>query len=709
MQYIFNDERIKDDGGSSFMAKAPKISLPKINLPKFNLPRVDFSRLKFGKITKIEMAMFLIVGIIITFSIAVTLIISISLSSSHNDNTYTSMSGIGVNVLKADVAAKQQDLESVFKLWNSGTQMRNALKNGYVGTFAEIYDAAGLDENTFCMFTDAEGNIVWKSDNYKLATYDVSKSLTCDPTTAEEFDATRHTQFNEYGFYADENVPISVVFTAPVTFGGTMLLGVCYLGYDLSASTYLDSIKEQTGCEVALFGSELIGGTTIMNADGTRVTDVPLNADVAETVLVNEETFSGKDKIGKINYYSTYEPIIDIHGDACGAYFAGIPTSESTKAFNRMIYITVIIAVVIIVAAFIVVAFFLKRVIAKPIVAVSEIADNMSRGQLSVSDSDYKFRNDEVGDFARTLQNTKYSLSAYIQDISTVLNSMADGDFTAKPAIRYDGDFVQIEESFEQIQSKLADVVRNINESSEQVLTGAAQMANGSQMLAEGTTTQAGAIEELNSTITSIYDKTQVNAQHALHAKELSAGVEEKAILQNEDMRRVMDAMRDIESKSSQIGNIIQTIEDIAFQTNILALNAAVEAARAGDAGRGFAVVADEVRNLAEMSSEAAQNTTELISATVLAVNDGAELVRAAVESMNEITDKAKETSNLIDEISDASNAQAEAVQQVTVGIEKISEVVQQNSATAEETAASCEQLSGQSQILREQVSKLKA
>ena len=694
------------------MKKLPKINLPKINLSKLpKMPRIDFSNLKagIGKITKIEMLMCMIVGIIITFSIAVTLIISISLSSGHNDNTYTSMSSIGVNVLKADVATKQQELENVFKLWNSGTQMRNALKNGYVGTFAEIYDAAGLDENTFCMFTDAEGNIVWKSDNYKLATYDVSLSLSCDPKVVDEFDAARHTQFNQYGFYADENVPISVMFTAPVVFGGNMLLGVCYLGYDLSASAYLDTIKDQTGCEVALFGSEFIGGTTIMNADETRVTDAPLNADVAEVVIQNEEIFSGKDKINKVNYYSTYEPIIDIHGDACGAYFAGIPTSESTKAFNRVILIAVIIALIIIVAAFVVVAIFLKRVIAKPIVAVSELADNMSRGKLSVPDSDYKFRNDEVGDFARSLQNTKYSLSAYIQDISSVLNSMADGDFTAKPSIRYDGDFEQIEESFEQIQSKLSDVVRSINESSEQVLTGAEQMANGSQMLAEGTTTQAGAIEELNSTITEIYDKTQVNAQHALHAKELSAGVEEKAILQNEDMQRVMDAMRDIEAKSSQIGNIIQTIEDIAFQTNILALNAAVEAARAGDAGRGFAVVADEVRNLAEMSSEAAQNTTDLISATVLAVNDGADLVRAAVESMNEITDKAKETSNLIDEISDASNVQAEAIQQVTIGIEKISEVVQQNSATAEETAASCEQLSGQSQILRAQVSKLKA
>ncbi len=691
--------------------KLPKIKLPKFKLPKINLSGIRLPKVNLGalKMTKIESAMCLIVGIIITFSIAVTLIISISLSSSHNDNTYTSMSGIGVKVLQADVVTKQKELENVFVLWNSGTQMRNALKNGYVGTFAEIYDAAGLDENTFCMFTDAEGNILWKSDNYKLATYDVSKSLNCDPTVVDEFDASRHTQFNEYGFYADENVPISIVFTAPVVFGGNTLLGVCYLGYDLSASAYLDTIKEQTGSEVALFGKEFIGGTTLMNDDGTRMTDIPLNAKVAESVIAKEESYSGKDKLHNVTYYATYEPIIDIHGDACGAYFAGIPTSESTEAFNRVVLIAVIAAVVIIVAAFLVVAFFLKRVIARPIVAVSELAENMSRGQLSVPDSDYNFRNDEVGDFARSLQNTKYSLSAYIQDISGVLNCMADGDFTAKPGIRYDGDFEQIESSFEQIQSKLSDVVRNINDSSEQVWTGAAQMADGSQMLAEGTTTQASAIEELNSTIMEISDKTQINAQNALHAKELSAGVEERAVLQNEDMRRVMDAMQDIETKSSQIGNIIQTIEDIAFQTNILALNAAVEAARAGDAGRGFAVVADEVRNLASMSSEAAQNTTDLISATVMAVNDGSALVRAAVDSMNEITETAKETSRLIDEISEASNTQAEAIQQVTIGIERISEVVQQNSATAEETAASCEQLSGQSQILRDQVSMLRA
>ena len=307
------------------------------------------------------------------------------------------------------------------------------------------------------------------------------------------------------------------------------------------------------------------------------------------------------------------------------------------------------------------------------------------------------------------LHNTQKALNSYISDITDILEAMAVGDFTKRPSVQYTGDFERIEQAFGDISEELSQIVRNISRSSEQVLSGSSQMAGGSQILANGTTTQAGAIENLNDAVMGISDKINVNAENAVRAKELSAEVETSAVAQNKDMSSVMDAMSEIEKKSSEIGKIIKTIDDIAFQTNILALNAAVEAARAGDAGKGFAVVADEVRNLASKSAEAAQLTTELISATVSAVNDGSDKVNSAAESMREITEKAKETSRLIDEISDASGEQAAAIRHVTLGLEKISDVVQQNSATAEETAASCEQLSTQSKILKQQVDLLKA
>ena len=490
--------------------------------------------------------------------------------------------------------------------------------------------------------------------------------------------------------------------------GFSNLVGVVAIGYNLSNSEVLDPIKEQINSEVSLIAGNTVIATTFTDANGDRAVGTEISQDVYDTIMTGESV-TGRAKLQNGEYFIQYRHIIDINGNIKGAFFAGMSTKESDKSFGRVILIAAIAAVIILIAALIVLGIFIRKVIARPIVELNRLADDMSKGHLSKPDSGFKFGNDELGHFAIALHNTQKALNGYIRDITDILEAMAAGDFTKRPSVQYTGDFERIEQAFGDISDELSQIVRNISRSSEQVLSGSSQMAGGSQILANGTTTQAGAIENLNDAVMGISDKINVNAENAVRAKELSAEVETSAVAQNKDMSSVMDAMSEIEKKSSEIGKIIKTIDDIAFQTNILALNAAVEAARAGDAGKGFAVVADEVRNLASKSAEAAQLTTELISATVSAVNDGSDKVNSAAESMREITEKAKETSRLIDEISDASGEQAAAIRQVTLGLEKISDVVQQNSATAEETAASCEQLSTQSKILKQQVDLLKA
>ena len=173
-------------------------------------------------------------------------------------------------------------------------------------------------------------------------------------------------------------------------------------------------------------------------------------------------------------------------------------------------------------------------------------------------------------------------------------------------------------------------------------------------------------------------------------------------------MQEMLSAMEDISNTSGEIGKIIKTIEDIAFQTNMLSLNAAVEAARAGAAGKGFAVVADEVRNLAAKSADASKNTSALIEGALQAVERGTKIANETASALNDVVSGVGDVAATIDQISSASKDQSDAVRQVTLGIDQISSVVQTNSATAEESAAASEELSGQAQILKNLVGQFR-
>lgn len=648
---------------------------------------------KMRKKTRVEMGITLVVGGIIAISIAAALIISLVLCTKHNNQNFNDMADIGVNVFEERISDHAMHLEDVFSFW-SIQGLSDAVASADGATLEELYKNAPIDEYTFCMFTDNSGKKIWSSNNYKLSSFDASQVLNGKNILC--------------GIYADESVPLSCIYAVPVS-AGNEAVGMCLLGLDLAADDYLIEIKEQTRNDVTLFAGDIRYATTVENHDGTKAIGTQMSDKVRKTVLDGHETYRGQADILGDKFFVTYEPIDDIYGNTAGALFAGQPTAESDAAFVSVIIITVLAALVIMGASSYLIGKILKVIIVKPIMNSRSLSENMNAGVLNIPDFEGEAIKNEVGDLMVLLQETKHTLSDYIEDISTVLDAMAGGDFTVKPSIEYHGDFEKIERSFGQIRERLSGLVRGINISSEQVMAGSSQMADGSQILANGTTTQANAIEELNATIGAISEKVSNNARNAVYAKELSAEMEAGAITENEEMNGVMTAMKDIEAKSAEINGIINTISDIAFQTNILALNAAVEAARAGEAGKGFAVVADEVRNLASKSAEAVNLTSGLITATVEAINEGSVKVSSAAVSMKDITEKAKEISRLIDEISAATEEQAESIKQVTQGLTQISVVVQQNSATAEETAASCEELNGQSRLLRQQIEKLKA
>lgn len=347
-------------------------------------------------------------------------------------------------------------------------------------------------------------------------------------------------------------------------------------------------------------------------------------------------------------------------------------------------------------------AAFLVRSILKPISEIDHVAKEIANGNLN--ESIHYQSKDELGTLATNFNKTVVRLQDYIKyidEISKVLNEIANGNLLFRLTYDYAGEFAKIKDALINISNTMNDTLGSINQSSDQVASGADQVSSGAQALSQGATEQASSVQELAATINDISAQITKNAENAHEANEQAKDVENEARESNRRMQEMVAAMTDISDRSSQIGKIIKTIEDIAFQTNILALNAAVEAARAGAAGKGFAVVADEVRNLASKSAEASKNTSALIEASLTAVERGTTIAGNTATSLEKVTQGIQKVAATVDQISAASTTQAEAVVQVTTGIDQISSVVQTNSATAEESAAASEELSSQAQVLK--------
>ena len=349
---------------------------------------------------------------------------------------------------------------------------------------------------------------------------------------------------------------------------------------------------------------------------------------------------------------------------------------------------------------------YIMRRVLKPILLITAKTKPLQDGCMKI-ELNYD-ANDEIGDLARTLKQSIERINQYIEDINRMMSQLSSGNFDVEASVPFIGDFRSISESIDSFTASLSSAMNNINDVEHKVFGHAQSLSNSSQMLAEGATDQAAAVEELTATTDDLARSAEKNIQMATEMRDNAHLTGDQVNLSSQQMEQLISAMTDISDTSQQIENIISTIENIAFQTNILALNAAVEASRAGEAGKGFAVVAKEVRDLAAKSDQAAKATKELIENSVQAAGRGSRIVEEVSTSLKKTLTLVTQSNDAVEEFADAVQIEATAISQVSEALGQISNVVQTNTANSEESAAVSAELFEQVNQMQKQTSRFR-
>lgn len=424
-----------------------------------------------------------------------------------------------------------------------------------------------------------------------------------------------------------------------------------------------------------------------------------------EKKMLNGETGFGAYHYGGVKKIMAYTPI-ENSSDWSIAITA--PISDFNKETVVGMIITILIVIISIVAA----VFMVRKLadnIGTPINQCAKRLTALAKGDLHTEIPAITSR-DETLVLANATENIVSDMKKIIGDVDYILGEMSENNFGVHSKAResYIGDFKGILEAVRKIKYSLTDTINHIKESSEQVGLGSTQLADGAQSLAEGATDQAASVQELLATVNDVAEQVQRNTEHAVTMNKKTMEIGEQANASSAYITEMTKAMGKISEASMQISNIIQTIEEIADQTNLLSLNASIEAARAGEAGRGFAVVAGEIGHLANQCTDAVEDTRKLIQAALSEVESGNRIADEMAGVLQGVIDGMDEIVKAVEAVAENSNEQNVSMQQVNDAIEIISEVVQTNSAAAEQTSATSQELSAQATELNDMIDKFR-
>lgn len=478
------------------------------------------------------------------------------------------------------------------------------------------------------------------------------------------------------------------------------ITGVC--GLDIEVTELADVIQgmkaDEGGYAVLVDGSNNIvihaqnsSFTHRLDGNDEKVTRLVEVAPVYNDVLMaagSPDVVSGRSSDGKMRLF----PVVPI-GDTGWKVLYAADYNETMAPLTRIIVVAIIISAAAIIGGGVMFTRKFTRKL-KPLAYLENIVTSMSNGVL---DHTYPtVENDEIGVICEDLKETNKSLKSYINEIGRILAHMAEGNFKYDSKVMFAGEFSAMESSIRNICAAMQSTFGQLGDISGEISDGSRSVSRGAAELANAVSEETQLIGDVSANLEDINKRVTQSAANAFDVKERAIKATDTVNNGNDKMQELVRIMDSISRSATEIVKINETIEDIAFQTNILALNASIEASRAGAAGKGFAVVAEEVRSLATKSSEAASSTAALIGETVKAIGSGASAANDTAAMLDEVVKETSSISGSVSEIADVSEEEKTMLTEIVTKLTRIKSVIGTTTSTAHNAAEASEKLDNQ-------------
>ena len=365
-----------------------------------------------------------------------------------------------------------------------------------------------------------------------------------------------------------------------------------------------------------------------------------------------------------------------------------IPRSDFMGAAHESTITAALITALLLVVAILIIIGFSSK-IRRSLKVVTNRIEGLAQGDLKTPTEIVETK-DETQVLSVKLNDTITQINSYISQLSEILSNLSEGNFDVSIDGEFQGDFIQIKKSLNQIIVSLNAMLKSVQDSSQEVLIMAKTVSESSSMVHTGSAEQSDSLMVLSGEAKAIDENIIEVDENTKLAGKLMQRAKNSMGIGDQNMKNLLKAMGDINDNSNEIIKVNKLLEDIALQTNLLALNASVEAGRAGEAGKGFAVVAAEVRDLAAQSTEFAHHASEVIGNSQAAIEQGMVYVKQAAESFEDIEDISNQIADITKSLEEAVTIQKDSLANMSERIVQINDIAQRNlNASYESTTAS--------------------